>query len=366
MRKTFVFGFSKLTCLMLLATFQTIPAQDLPIIHYPGTTVPGSTPIPFATSLITDNPWRIDFRPDGKEFYYVYWNDTVEIKKVSQYIDGQWTEPTQTLLHNSALSTNGKGYYCKNDGINDTLYSFNWSETGQTEAKPCAVLGSYAWASVASNSNFYLSANNGDGNWDIYLSKFENDTFQAPVRLSDSINSTKWEQHMFIAPDESYILFDVQTPWTPGSISDASVYVSFRKPDGTWSARKNLNLPGYMCCVSPDGKYIFFQYNGVIRWVDIKIIDKYRPVTTSIIQGRKLEFNIYPNPTSSKLNIAPGNAPIHEYMVEIYSSDGKRILSIKFLNSSMATLDLTNFPKGMYLVKIDAGTEILTEKITKN
>ena len=59
--------------------------------------------------------------------------------------------------------------------------------------------------------------------------------------------------------------------------------ISFRKEDGTWTKKVNMetilnrNLVGGCPYVSPDGKYFFFTRNGDIYWVDAKIIEELKP-----------------------------------------------------------------------------------------
>lgn len=66
-------------------------------------------------------------------------------------------------------------------------------------------------------------------------------------------------------------------------------------------------------------------------------------------------FRLYPNPTESFLYIEGGDA---DYSVEIYAADGKK-MGITTTNSGIQQgIDLRNYPKGLYLVRIYAGGEI--------
>jgi len=84
----------------------------------------------------------------------------------------------------------------------------------------------------------------------------------------------------FIAPDESYILFDSTRPGGQGGEGD--LYVCFRKPDGSWSEAMNLgdavNTNGITFCpsVSPDGHYVFYTANLDIYWVSARILEPLR------------------------------------------------------------------------------------------
>lgn len=66
-------------------------------------------------------------------------------------------------------------------------------------------------------------------------------------------------------------------------------------------------------------------------------------------------FRLYPNPTESFLYIEGGDA---DYSLEIYAADGKK-MGITTTNSGIQQgIDLRNYPKGLYLVRIYAGGQI--------
>ena len=80
----------------------------------------------------------------------------------------------------------------------------------------------------------------------------------------------------FIAPDQSWLIFASERP---GGYGAADLYVSFRRPDGTWGEPKNLgpsvNTAGseYTPMLSPDGRYLFFtrgRFGDDIYWVDVE------------------------------------------------------------------------------------------------
>jgi hypothetical protein len=100
--------------------------------------------------------------------------------------------------------------------------------------------------------------------------------------LPDEVNSVR-PAHPYIAPDESFLIFDAYT----GGQRKPELYASFRKSDGTWTPAEKLgpsvNATGteYAASVSPDGKYLFFhrllEGNGDIYWVDASLIELMRP-----------------------------------------------------------------------------------------
>jgi Tol biopolymer transport system component len=111
---------------------------------------------------------------------------------------------------------------------------------------------------------------------------------EKPRVLSKAINTGKQNSHPFIAPDESYIIWDSQRD---GGYGDSDIYISYRQQDGAWGAAINMgdkiNTAGWdaAASVTPDGKYILFNRyadaeggeNVDIYWVDAQIIETLRP-----------------------------------------------------------------------------------------
>ena len=97
----------------------------------------------------------------------------------------------------------------------------------------------------------------------ICLSRLLEGVYQAPEPLPKEINSVKFQMAGFVAPDESYLLFSAFD--AAGSLGGSDLYVSFRRPDGSWRTPVNIgpavNTPDneFVPYISPDGKYLFFS-----------------------------------------------------------------------------------------------------------
>jgi len=63
-----------------------------------------------------------------------------------------------------------------------------------------------------------------------------NGKYEEPKLLPKKINSGK-SFHPFIAPDESYLLFDGERE---DGYGDSDIYISFRQQNGTWGNPINL------------------------------------------------------------------------------------------------------------------------------
>ena len=119
----------------------------------------------------------------------------------------------------------------------------------------------------------------------IRISRLKDGKREEPKLLGKNINSGKWTAHPFIAPDESYLIWDSERV---NGYGDSDLYISYRQQDGSWGTAINLgakvNTDGTEsgAYVSPDGKYLFFnrpisKNNSGIHWVDAQIIETLRP-----------------------------------------------------------------------------------------
>ncbi len=115
---------------------------------------------------------------------------------------------------------------------------------------------------------------------------------QKPELLGEEINEGQWTAHPFIAPDESYLMWDSEREEGFGG---SDLYLSFKMEDGSWGKAinlgKNVNSEIHEsgARVSADGKYLFFSrseeklnedgstYWEISRqWVDATIIENLR------------------------------------------------------------------------------------------
>jgi hypothetical protein len=95
--------------------------------------------------------------------------------------------------------------------------------------------------------------------------------------VGGDVNSDRIDAHPCIAPDESFIIFD----------SDRNrrfcLHVCYRLPDGSWGEAiclsDHIPLPEMagQAALSPDGKYLFFSYEGDMYWVDARVLNELAP-----------------------------------------------------------------------------------------
>lgn len=136
----------------------------------------------------------------------------------------------------------------------------------------------------ASSSGTYVFDDNKSGDV-IRISEVKNGQRQRPVKLGPEINTDLCNAHPFIAPDDSYIIWDGVRD---SGFGNSDLYISFRLKDGSWGEAINLgdkvttSAREASASVTPDGKYLFFNRttpprNADIFWVDAQVIETLKP-----------------------------------------------------------------------------------------
>lgn len=75
-------------------------------------------------------------------------------------------------------------------------------------------------------------------------------------------------------------------------------------------------------------------------------------------------FTVYPNPSKGKFELLAGSLSKLNYTLDIYAIHGAKIYSISFENDMTSKeIDLSFFPKGIYILKLYNGKEIYNRKI---
>lgn len=261
-----------------------------------------SIPEKFAPGFISTakgNEYGGHFSPNGKEFYFTrYYPDQKAQILFSRYENGRWSEPEPvSFMENfpgaeSTLSPDGnKLYYMREVYVEDDInLDFFYSERigdDWDQPKPVSEINfgtRRVCPAVSANFNLYYSGDyDSPDKKDIYISKFVDGKYQSPINLSFPISSDFSEMHVYIAPDESFILFDSDRP---GGFGGTDNYISFKKQNGTWGESINLGEPlntntwDWYPYITPDNKHIIFarsDSSGInLFWCNSQIITKLR------------------------------------------------------------------------------------------
>jgi len=262
-----------------------IPIPDGP---YLGQTPPGSTPEIFAPGIVnTEEFIEIEgmFGADMNTFYFVR-RDEKEVYSLNviEYKNNQWQKSiVKQKVGGAYISPDGKTIYLNNSYIERT--NDGWSELKRHGA-PFEDIDIMR-LSASSNGSYYFDTFTPKLDTPIRYSRLINGKYEQPKSLGPQFDIGRYNAHPFIAPDESYIIFD---SIREGGYGRSDLYISFREADGSWGPAINLGdkinttASEKSLSVSPDGKSLFFDRRTKrgneevnIYWVDAQIIETLRP-----------------------------------------------------------------------------------------
>ncbi|KNC69183.1 PD40 domain-containing protein [Pseudoalteromonas ardens] len=253
---------------------------------YLGQKKPGTTPQVFAPGAVSTQhrDYNAFFSPDMTEFYFTRRDNHTGKWTLMSYIqrNNQWHEQVVgPRVGRPFLAPDGKTMHLGKYYMTRT--ACGWGSL--------QVLGPMFdredWGIMrltSSSKGTYILDDYKSGDV-IRVSKVVNGKRQPPKALGPEVNTGKYNAHPFIAPDDSYIIWDGQRE---SGYGESDLYVSFRQKDGSWGEAINLgdkvNTSGReaSASVTPDGKYLFFNRDvgdkeGDVYWVDAQVIEVLRP-----------------------------------------------------------------------------------------
>jgi len=318
----------------------------IPKTPYLGQTAPGLTPEIFAPGIVSTpetNEWSCTFSPDSSEmyFYRIAENGYCTLF-CTKFVNGGWTDPEEvdfssgyTALEPHLTLDNHRLYFAWNVGSAEVsgMQGGNYfvERTASGWSAP-VYAGDGMWLSSDLTGQMYttdMSSAFTTGN--VYLAKITTDegVFTGYERISMQPNYGS-QAHPCISPDGSYMLFDVE--------GGEHLFVSFKKPDGTWSTAIDLvdhgfNLQAGGAYISPDGKYLFFHLNGDIWWVDADVIKNLNPFvgigeTKEKQMNNGVLFQNEPNPCNSETTISFQLKESSIITLVLYNQAGTKIAEI--------------------------------------
>lgn len=282
------------------------------IINYCGQKTPGENAELFAPGIISTSSFEHSapsFSADGQTVLWAVMEMPSYHTRILQmdFANGKWSQPHSPAFCDTmanevypSFSPDGKDLYFSSSrkiNDNDTLAKGNrlWKVKKNSNGWETPILldtvvskgGEYA-SSVADNGNLYFTFGPfRSPDWNIYKTEMRSNKYSEPVKLS--LNGAGYEDGPFVAPDESYLIFESKRPESINNSID--LFICFKNQDGRWSDPKNMGpkinstFDERFSRVSPDGKYLFFGSNrnqtGTqkgfdIYWIDAAIIEKLR------------------------------------------------------------------------------------------
>jgi len=222
------------------------------------------------------------FTPDLKEFYSLRFpKGKPALLMLTQYKNKKWNESIVMQgegVEEPTISPDGKIMYMANKYMERT--SAGWSELKSlgTLFEDVSIMR----LSASAKDTYYFDEGTSVVGA-IRYSRLIDGIHEEARALPEEVNTGKWIAHPFIAPDESYLIWDADRV---NGYGDNDLYISFRQQDGSWGTGINMGDKintasqengGFL---SPDGKYLFFNRHnsqGGMYWVDAKIIETLRP-----------------------------------------------------------------------------------------
>ena len=261
--------------------------------RYFGEKPPGLLPELFVPTLIAPEGSFEGgrFSPDMKKFYFSRKNGTYKKRTsfVIRYENNRWGNESETDITSPRYSRDGTVIYKGNKYRDQT--ATGWSELKSLGAPftDMHIMG----ITVSDKKTFFFDQfSRKDTIGAISYSRLINGTYEPRQKMSSGINTGSWIAHPNIAPDESYLMWDVVRE---DGYGQADIYISFKQKDGSWGQAMNMgpqiNTENQESGVSvtPDGKYLFFsrgewetkkdgstKWVGKSHWVDAKIIENLR------------------------------------------------------------------------------------------
>ena len=269
---------------------------------YLGQTPPDLTPVPFAPGLVNTEEWGdgIIFFPDMNEICVVRWKHTADAPEPEDVIferaDNAWRKRAAPEGYcRRSLSPDGNTLHYRAKYKERT--ADGWSELKSLgpafeDIRIMGLMSSANGTLVFDEVGTIIPDEGAKGDGLIRYSRLVDGVREEPTPFGREINTGVFNAHPFIAPDESYIMWDSERDTGYG---DGDVYISFRQQDGSWGEAINLgdkvntDAEEGGAKITPDGKFLFFNrmvpgafgdtsLQSDLYWVDAQIIEDLRPV----------------------------------------------------------------------------------------
>jgi hypothetical protein len=270
--------------------------NEFPVLKGPylGQTPPGLSAKPFAPGIVNTEEWGDagGFSPDMNEFFVTRWKHSRDAREPEpvkfKQVGDQW--------HKIAVPAGERRPFHAPDGKTlhyDAKYKERTAD-GWSEMKslgPAFEKIRIMSLSASRNGTLVFDEVGTDGDGVIRYSRIVDGKREEPKPFGKEINTGTWNAHPYIAPDESYIMWNGERD---SGYGDSDLYVSFQQKDGSWGEAINLGNKVNTEAeeggpqITPDGKYLFFNRmvtpatgdtgpQSDLYWIDAQLIENLRP-----------------------------------------------------------------------------------------
>jgi hypothetical protein len=244
---------------------------------------PGATPELFAPGIVSTEDLEIEaaLSPNMDELYFVRQKkDEVPRSHLLQFENGEWKEQEMDRLSGEVfISSDNQIMHLGNNFKERT--DDGWEE----EKSLGSQFDTYPIMRLTSSSAKTYVFDEREEFGIIRYSRVKDGEREDPKIFGKNINTGRYTAHPFIAPDESYLIWDSERE---GGYGASDLYICFRQEDGSWGAAINMvdninsEVDDTYGSVSSDGKYFFFNRiylaesfedsEANIFWVDANFI----------------------------------------------------------------------------------------------
>ena len=214
-----------------------------------------------------------------------------------------------------------------------------------TDGNPSPSIGDYSYTSLPSGIKLYT------GNYS-FMSDPTDVSFLVEV-VNDATDELLFDSYLNSFPQITYDFLSKEISWQLSDITGAAV--------------TNTELPEEIILANwkqPDGLIIKGETDTDYPFMIQALITKATVSKPSSINEdfSKTSFFVYPNPSTSFVNIKQGNSN-EDFKVTISNAIGEEVIASN--GKGKLSVDLSNEESGIYLLKVESSRETLITKIMK-